>query len=58
MLNMALIDQGIIISTGQKELPQPPAAVVNEQQQEAAASPQRTVVGDLGDGDEDGGMFL
>ncbi|KAF8259651.1 hypothetical protein EI94DRAFT_1615027 [Lactarius quietus] len=60
MLNMALIENGVISSSGHYEPTQPRAvAAVDEQQQGVAASTRREVVDDLGEvpGD-DGGIVL
>ena len=61
MLNMALIEKGVISSSGHYELTQPPAvaAAVDEQEQGVAASTRRVDVDDLGEvPDDDGGIVL
>jgi len=59
MLNMALIEKGVVTSGSHYELTQPPtAAAVDEQQQEVGAPARRVVVDDLGEADDDGGILL
>ena len=54
MLNMALIEKGVVMSSSHYELTQPPAAAAIDEQQEVGAG---TVVDDLG-GADDGGILL
>ncbi|KAN0131469.1 hypothetical protein V8E53_010846 [Lactarius tabidus] len=60
MLNMVLIERGVISSSGHNEITQPPAAAALDEQQAGAAAPtRRVVVGDLGEvQDGDGGIVL
>ena len=61
MLNMALIEKGVISSSGHNELTHTPTgATVNEQQQGVAApTGRRVVVDELGEvPDDDGGIVL
>jgi len=59
MLNMALIEKGVVTSSSHYGLTQPStAAAVDEQQQEVGTRPQRVVVEDLGEADDDGGILL
>ena len=61
MLNMALIEKGVITSGSHYELTQPPtadAAAIDEQQQGIGAPSRRMVVDDLGEADDDGGILL
>ena len=60
MLNMALIEKGVISSSGHNEVTRPPAvAAADEQQQGATAHTRRMVEDGLGETpDEDGGIVL
>jgi hypothetical protein len=60
MLNMVLIERGVISSSGHNEITQPPAAAALDEQQAGVAAPtRRVVVGDLGEvQDGDGGIVL
>jgi hypothetical protein len=60
MLNMALIEKGVVTSSSHYELAQRPAAAaaVDEQQHEVGPHPRRVVVDDLGEADDDGGILL
>jgi len=61
MLNMTLIEKGVISSSGHNELTQPPAVAADHEQQQGVAAPtgRRVVVDELGDvPDVDGGIVL
>jgi hypothetical protein len=61
MLNMALIEKGVISSSGHNELIHTPAVAAVDEQQQAVAAPtgRRVVVGELGEvPDDDGGIVL
>jgi hypothetical protein len=60
MLNMALIEKGVISSSGHNEVTQPPAVAAVDEQQGGVATPTRmAVVDDLGEvPDDDGGIVL
>ncbi|KAI9466857.1 hypothetical protein BJY52DRAFT_1234817 [Lactarius psammicola] len=59
MLNMALIEKGVVTSSTHYELTkQPPAVATADEQQEVATPPRRMVVDDLGGENDDGGIVL
>ena len=58
MLNMALVEKGVISSSGHNEVTRPPAVVAVDEQ-ENTASTRRVVEDGLVDApDEDGGIVL
>ncbi|KAH9077340.1 hypothetical protein EDB83DRAFT_2349561 [Lactarius deliciosus] len=59
MLNMALIEKGVVTSGSHYELTtQPPAVAAVDEQQEIAGPTRRMVVDNLGEADDDGGIVL